>query len=72
VIDFCRPPEVAAIERTLGTLADLNVKADGGYPQAERKRVFFSRAVEYAEDEAPDAAGSIQAINVEGELNDTH
>lgn len=44
--DFCRPPEVAAIQRVLARVADLSITAHGGFPQAERRRVFFARAME--------------------------
>lgn len=44
--DFCRPPEVAAIQRVLARVADLSITAHGGFPQAERRRVFFARALE--------------------------
>ncbi len=37
---------MAAIQRVLGRVADLAIAAHGGFPQAERRRVFFSRALE--------------------------
>lgn len=56
--DFCRPPEVAALQRVLGRVADLAITAHGGFPQAERRRVFFSRALEdYSGGWGDDGAG---------------
>eukprot|EP00188_Purpureofilum_apyrenoidigerum_P000784 Plantae.Rhodophyta-Purpureofilum_apyrenoidigerum.ctg13812.p1 GENE.Plantae.Rhodophyta-Purpureofilum_apyrenoidigerum.ctg13812~~Plantae.Rhodophyta-Purpureofilum_apyrenoidigerum.ctg13812.p1 ORF type:complete len:329 (-),score=64.15 Plantae.Rhodophyta-Purpureofilum_apyrenoidigerum.ctg13812:433-1344(-) len=39
---FLRPLESFELEVALGRLADLSVSSSGGYPQAERKRMFFS------------------------------
>jgi len=69
VIDFCRPPEVATMTRVLGRVADLSITCDGGFPQAERQRVFFSRALDYAvdeEDARKERGGYLAAISVEG------
>ncbi|EWM21747.1 photosystem ii s4 domain protein [Nannochloropsis gaditana] len=69
VIDFCRPPEVATMTRVLGRVADLSITCGGGFPQAERQRVFFSRALDYAvdeEDARKERGGYLAAISVEG------
>lgn len=69
VTDFHRPPEVATIQRVLGRVADLSIAADGGFPQAERQRVFFSRSLDYEPDpeqEKAERAPFFQAISIEG------
>ncbi|MBF2099344.1 MAG: photosystem II S4 domain protein [Gloeomargaritaceae cyanobacterium C42_A2020_066] len=43
VSDFLTPPEWAEAEQRLGALAELQVVAWGGYPQAERQRVGLAR-----------------------------
>lgn len=32
-VDFCRPPEVAILQRVLGRMSDLKIVSEGGYPQ---------------------------------------
>jgi RNA-binding protein YlmH len=62
--DFLRPPEVTAVENVLGRVADLKIDKSGGFPQAERARVFFSRLVEYAGE--LDFSPHLQALNIVG------
>ncbi len=42
--DFLAPPILAEIERVFSTLTELEFRAEGGYPQAERQRVGFCRS----------------------------
>jgi len=69
VLEFCRPPEVATIKRVLERVADLAITPDGGFPQAERQRVFFSRAVDYEldqEQERKEREAYFTSVSVEG------
>lgn len=42
--DFLSPPEVADIQQTFSRLAEVQLVAWGGYPQAERQRLAIARA----------------------------
>jgi len=64
--DFLRPPELAIMQRLLNRVADLKIVESGGFPQAERKRLFFFRDLEYAEPDFNGVDASFQALNVEG------
>lgn len=69
VLEFCRPPEVATIKRVLERVADLAITSDGGFPQAERQRVFFARAVDYEldqEQERKEREAYFTSVSVEG------
>jgi RNA-binding protein YlmH len=69
VLEFCRPPEVATIKRVLERVADLAITPDGGFPQAERQRVFFARAVDYEldqEQERKEREAYFTSVSVEG------
>lgn len=69
VLEFCRPPEVATIKRVLERVADLAITPDGGFPQAERQRVFFARTVDYEldqEQERKEREAYFISVSVEG------
>jgi len=69
VLEFCRPPEVATIKRVLERVADLAITPDGGFPQAERQRVFFARTVDYEldqEQERREREAYFTSVSVEG------
>ncbi|MDY6941203.1 MAG: photosystem II S4 domain protein [Cyanobacteriota bacterium] len=42
--DFLSPPELAEVREKLGRLADVQLVAWGGYPQAERQRLGIARS----------------------------
>lgn len=43
-VDFCRPPEVAILQRVLGRMSDLKIVSEGGYPQVHHSLLSQSLA----------------------------
>jgi photosystem II S4 domain protein len=62
---FITPELREETEQRLGALTELRLQADGGWPQAERCRMLFSRA-ELVGDEAAPAAASLCGLVVSG------